>query len=49
MIPTCEEEAEIFLLCSILIIIIILIEYIIILYEDCMQFPSPIVEQKFNN
>jgi len=32
MIPTCKEEAEIWLLFSVLIIIIVIMEYISIIY-----------------
>jgi len=49
MIPTCEQEAEISLLLAVLIIIGMIIEYISIIYVNCMRFPRPMVEHKFNN
>jgi len=46
---TCKEEADILLLISVLIIIITFIEYIRIIFWDCLWFPSRLVEDMFDN
>jgi len=50
MIPTCENEAEILLLFSVVIIIIrIIIKYDSVIYWDCTRFPCPTTEHKVKN
>lgn len=48
-IPTCEEEAEILLVFSVLIIIIIQPVLVVTHYWDCARFPHPLTIHTFHN